>query len=114
MILRPGPKAHPRGSFAQQQKLLLEKRIDFGGWRKKPLARVTRNTAQNRRVTPLRWRLIKHAKLTSFEQRRIKNETAPRLRAGSDGLRVPDVILLLFLTCHLRPPLSRLGGRKPP
>ena len=82
--LEAGTKAHPRGSFAQQQKLLLEKRTDFGGWRKKPLARVTRNTAQNRRVTPLKWRLIKHAKLTSFEQRRIKNETAPRLRAGSD------------------------------
>src|SRR6516165_1666743 len=82
MILKLGPKLYPRGSFARQQKLHSEKRIDFGGSRKKPPARVTKNTAQNRRWMPPNSPLIKRAKPTSFGQRDMKN-IALRLAARS-------------------------------
>jgi murein L,D-transpeptidase YafK len=90
--LEAGTKSASERQLRAAAKAALRKADRFWRLAQKPLARATRNTAQNRRATPLKWRLIKHAKLTSFEQRRIKNETAPRLRAGSDtGLNVACV-----------------------
>src|SRR6516165_5286151 len=82
--LEAGTKSASERQLRAAAKAALRKADRFWRLAQKASSESYKDTAQNRRVTPLKWQLIKHAKLTSFEQRRIKNETAPRLRAGSD------------------------------
>ena len=80
---KAGTKIVSERQLREAAKAALRKADRFGGSRKKPPARVTKNTAQNRRWMPPNSPLIKRAKPTSFGQRDMKN-IALRLRGEAD------------------------------